>query len=573
MNTVEAVVINWKRPHNVEQVVRALRGQSTPCTITICDTHPDPRFSLPDGALDVADRMYRWGHNTGPYSRFVPLAAYDHEYTFFVDDDMVPGERCVEHFVDTARSVPDFGVIGQLGRVIPESGTYTPRDVSRLPRAREVDILVRGFFTRTRNLHHVAQLRWLMNYVDEAVPEDDMLLCVAMRLCAGLRNYLTPTNPDPATLMNRTELPDPHALHRRPDHLRRRVAFMRAALDLGWPALGWPAPRPADPGPPPLLDTRSRTRAPGAAEHTRITIVPGPNGASAQPGGGNGVGPDGAAGNGRAANGSSGNGSSGNGSSTNRLSGNGVAGRRRSPSRGVLYLALGADYGGLATDSARTLRLHGYDGPVRVVTDRPSRELVDLECETHVVGELPRGFASRFHKTQLYRWSFDRTLFLDADTVVISPISEIWEQLDGHDMAMAPDMHASVAHVLEHSVNDPTRRAPEYQLMRDLGLTGRRYYNSGVMLFRQGTRTADAFDHWHREWTRFRGEDQLALVRAIAASGLRVRTLDSSWNRRPKAFASVDEARASGVRILHFLSRQRTLLTDTYLGVVAEYLG
>lgn len=495
--------------------------------MTICDTHPEPRFALPAEVLGAADRVYRWQHNTGPYSRFVPLAAYDHEFTFFVDDDMVPGRRCVEHFVETAGSLPDLGVIGQLGRVIPESGVYSPRDVPRLPRAREVDVLVRGFFVRTRNLHHVAQLRWLMNYVDETVPEDDMVLCVAMRLCGGLRNYLTPSDPDPATLMNEAELPDPHALHRRPDHLRRRVDFMRAALDLGWPAL-----RPAGPAhaPAPRLP-RQPDR--DQVDRDRVDVVP----AAARPGT------------------------------------NGARRPRRSPSKGVLYLALGEEYGRLATDSARTLRLHGYDGPVRVVTDRPSRDLADLECEAHVVGELSRGFASRFHKTQLYRWSFERTLFLDADTVVISSIGEIWEQLAGHDMAMAPDMHASVGHVLTHSVNDPARRAPEYQLMRDLGLTGRRYYNSGVMLFGQGRRTADAFDRWHREWNRFRGEDQLALVRAIAASGLRVRTLDSSWNRRPRAFASVDEARASGVRILHFLSRQRTLLTDTYLGVVAEYLG
>jgi hypothetical protein len=81
------------------------------------------------------------------------------------------------------------------------------------------------------------------------------------------------------------------------------------------------------------------------------------------------------------------------------------------------------------------------------------------------------------------------------------------------------------------------------------------------------------FARWHQEWNRFRGEDQLALVRAIAGSGTKVCTLDSSWNRRPKAFTSVGEARAAGVRILHFLSRQRSLLNDAYLGEVAEYLG
>jgi lipopolysaccharide biosynthesis glycosyltransferase len=239
----------------------------------------------------------------------------------------------------------------------------------------------------------------------------------------------------------------------------------------------------------------------------------------------------------------------------------------------VLYLALGESYAELATSSARTLRLHGYDGPVRVITDTPSHELTGLECETHVVGSVPGGFSSRFHKTQLYRWSFDRTLFLDADTVVIASIDEVWEKLEGHDMAMTPDLHSSVAHVLANSVTDPKRRAGEFQLMRDLALTDQRYYNSGVMLFQRSPRQAEMFTRWHQEWNRFGGEDQLALVRAIAGTGTRVRTLDSSWNRRPKAFTSVAEARAAGVHILHFLSRQRSFLNDTYLGVVAEYLG
>jgi hypothetical protein len=262
-----------------------------------------------------------------------------------------------------------------------------------------------------------------------------------------------------------------------------------------------------------------------------------------------------------------------NGNGAGKPAKNGNENGRAAVDRGVLYLALGESYAKLATDSARTLRLHGYDGPVRVITDAPSHDLVDLECETLVVGSLPSGFASRFHKTQLYRWSFQRTLFLDADTIVISDIAEIWELLRGHDVAMAPDMHPSVADVITHSVNDPTRRGPEYQLMRDLGLVDRRYYNSGVMLFDQNGRTSKMFNRWHQEWNRFGGEDQLALVRAIAASGARVSTLDSAWNRRPRAFSSVDEARSAGVRILHFLSRQRPLLNEAYLGIVAEYLG
>jgi Glycosyl transferase family 8 len=585
MNKVEAVVINWKRPGNVERIVAALREQSTGCTVTVCDTHLDDQYALSRATLDSADRVYRWGHNTGPYSRFVPLAAYDHEYTLFVDDDMLPGSRCVEHFVDTAQALPGFGSLGQMGRVVPPDGVYKARNVGRLPRPREIDILVRGFFVRTRNLHHIAQLRWLMNYTSEQVPEDDMLLCVAMRLCAGLRNYLVPSDADPETLMNRTELPDPHALHRRPDHIQRRIDFMLAARAIGWLSVS----------PPPMIP-RQLTRA-DLAEPTTVPAGDIPAGCVTADARTAEVVTRGAATAGEVIAPTvdlapvgealanpleiglvlAGNDIDAPKNGTRPPRGD-VGPARTRPgrtggSRGVLYLALGESYTQLATDSARTLRLHGYDGPVRVVTDAPSHELVDLDCETLVVGSLPGGFASRFHKTQLDRWSFDRTLFLDADTIVISSIEDVWETLAGHDMAMAPDMHPSVADVIRKSVNDPNRRASEYRLMQDLDLARRRYYNSGVMLWEHNGRMSRMFARWHQEWNRFGGEDQLALVRAIAATGARVATLDSAWNRRPKAFTSVDEARDAGVRILHFLSRQRALLNDAYLGVVAEYLG
>ncbi|MBL7489597.1 glycosyl transferase [Frankia sp. AgB1.9] len=558
MNKVEAVVINWKRPGNVERIVDALQAQSVPCTVTVCDTHLDDQYTLSQATLSGADRVYRWGHNTGPYSRFVPLAAYDHEYTFFVDDDMLPGARCVEHFVNTAESLPGFGSIGQMGRIVPSDGVYTARNVGRLPKAREIDILVRGFFVRTRNLHHIAQLRWLMNYMAEQVPEDDMLLCVAMRLCAGLRNYLTPNDPDPETLMNRSELPDPHALHRRPDHIQRRIDFMLAARAIGWLSVSPP------PSIPKQLTAADLNGASGdGLRHRRDEASVEQLSAS----------PLDVSLNGHSLNGHGPAAQNGLATQNGKPARQGARPSKPGANRGVVYLALGESYANLVTDSARTLRLHGYDGPVRVITDAPSHELVDLECETLVVGSLPGGFASRFHKTQLNRWSFERTLFLDADTIVISSIDEVWELLAGRDMAMAPDMHSSVADVIARSVNDPNRRAPEYQLMQELGLSDRRYYNSGVMLWDQNGRVSRMFNRWHQEWNRFGGEDQLALVRAIAATGTKVSTLDSAWNRRPKAFSSVDEARGAGVRILHFLSRQRSLLNDAYLGVVAEYLG
>jgi hypothetical protein len=236
--SVEAVVINWKRPRNVARIVAALRTQTVPCTITICDCHPEPDFALDDETVASIDRRYRWTHNTGAFSRFVPAGAFDHAYTFFLDDDMLPGERCVEHFLDAAERVQSFGALGQQGRILEPDGVYRAVQVARHPGFREVDVLVRGYFVPTAVLHQVFALRWRMGYFhDDPHPEDDLLLCVALQVLEGLPCYLTPASDEPQTLANYAELDNEHALFRRPDHLERRTRFLRDALEAGWKPL------------------------------------------------------------------------------------------------------------------------------------------------------------------------------------------------------------------------------------------------------------------------------------------------------------------------------------------------
>src|SRR6476660_2180280 len=99
---VEVVIINWKRPKNVERIIRAMKDQTVPCTITICDCHQGPEFSLSDDITPLIDRIFKWEHNLGAFSRYVPIASYDHIYTFFIDDDMLPGKRCLETVLQAA---------------------------------------------------------------------------------------------------------------------------------------------------------------------------------------------------------------------------------------------------------------------------------------------------------------------------------------------------------------------------------------------------------------------------------------------------------------------------------------
>jgi len=210
-----------------------LRHQSQPCTITVCDCHPSDKFALSEMALPSIDRMYRWSHNLGSYSRYVPIGAYDHEYTLFLDDDMLPGRKCVEHFLKSAKAIRHFGVLGQLGRIVGADGSYFPRNIQRMKMFVEVDVLVRGYFIRTSNLFYLLRLREIMGSFD-AMTNDDLALCISLRLFGNLPLYLTPSSKDRETLMNKEDLDDEFALSRRPEHLRRRNEFLRRAITAGW---------------------------------------------------------------------------------------------------------------------------------------------------------------------------------------------------------------------------------------------------------------------------------------------------------------------------------------------------
>jgi hypothetical protein len=234
MNLVETVLINWKRPKNVAQIVSALQSQTEPCTITVCDCHPSAEFALDDKTISSIDRLYRWSHNCGAFSRYVPTGGYDHQFTFFLDDDMLPGLKCVEHFLRSARQIGDFGVLGQDGRIIPEDGIYRYGHVPRRETFVETDVIVRGYFVSTRNLSYIQKFRWTIGYFDEPLPEDDLILCTALQVSAGLYCYLTPLDPDQETLMNKRELNNDYALSMRSDHLTKRREFLQRARQFGW---------------------------------------------------------------------------------------------------------------------------------------------------------------------------------------------------------------------------------------------------------------------------------------------------------------------------------------------------
>jgi FkbM family methyltransferase len=231
---VEVVLINYKRPANVRAIVKAFREQTVPCDIALIDAAADQEFQLDKEVLDNVDVVYRCNKNFGPFDRYVPIGAFYHEFTYFHDDDMLPGNRLIEHFVNSADSLPGFGVLGQQGRIVDERGGYHPSRVDRRDAPVPVDIVVRGFFVRTSNLPALLQQRTNFGLIPSTELEDDLLLCTAMNMILGLTNYLTPIDVDPETKMNKSEMSGAHARHERWNHVPARTGFCSRAIASGW---------------------------------------------------------------------------------------------------------------------------------------------------------------------------------------------------------------------------------------------------------------------------------------------------------------------------------------------------
>ena len=192
---VEVVLTNWKRKNNLPLIIDAMRNQNVPCTITLIDNAPDESNAVEPHVSDQVDKYFRISRH--PYSSFLRYAShgfYEGDYLLIYDDDMIPGNECVSHFLNHANENPDYGVLGQFGRVV-QSGVYSFRDIPQSKnRFTEVDICVCAYFVRSVPVMAcIDQLKKIVisRKKDFLLQHDDMILAAACRL-AKKKIALTP---------------------------------------------------------------------------------------------------------------------------------------------------------------------------------------------------------------------------------------------------------------------------------------------------------------------------------------------------------------------------------------------
>lgn len=215
--------------------------------------------------------------------------------------------------------------------------------------------------------------------------------------------------------------------------------------------------------------------------------------------------------------------------------------------RGVLYVALGADFLAMALQSAATLRRTSPTLGIAVVTNVSPRTSDEFDWTRATVDVWEfldvASTENRSVKLEMYERSpFLRTLYLDADTSVLSDIEPMFAWLDHHDLAL---------HLQPRGARP---RVADILLADGLRLGDVPHWNSGVVLFRRGADAQEFFATWQAEFRRLGVPfDQAALAATMLRSSARVLTFDARWNSPTTTLTKYDWSHLGGVRIHHYM--------------------
>ena len=201
---------------------------------------------------------------------------------------------------------------------------------------------------------------------------------------------------------------------------------------------------------------------------------------------------------------------------------------------GIIYVATGTDYVDLACQSAASLRASNPDLPADLFTDDLNRAGLDVFDTVHSV---PRNHArAKLDCLSLSR--FDRTLFLDADTLVVGDLGDVWDIADHFDFAMAHDVRRA-----SDLIQEGLDHATPY---------GFPQLNSGVILYRH----SDAAHRFFAEWAgRFHESgvkrDQIILKDMLWSGTERFYVLPPEFNLRRLPILDAWEPLDARVKIIH----------------------
>lgn len=194
-------------------------------------------------------------------------------------------------------------------------------------------------------------------------------------------------------------------------------------------------------------------------------------------------------------------------------------------------------------------------GTAREVDGR-DRRLLDL-CDARIVVDVPDGFnptcANRFLKSRLRSVIEGDFLYLDADTIPVRSLAEVFEAECDFGAAIDVTSLDRNFDVVEKTVPVDDRR-----IFGEFGwkCPPRRYFNGGVLFARDVPVVRCFYEDWHSRWLACQRigffRDQPALNAAIDESAMRVRSLDRKFN----AIGAPSVRVATDVHLYHYFANK-----------------
>jgi len=181
-------------------------------------------------------------------------------------------------------------------------------------------------------------------------------------------------------------------------------------------------------------------------------------------------------------------------------------------SKGVVYVAAGEAYLDLAEQSVRSLKAENPDIEVDIFTDMPNPSRVFDRVHPIPPGVTPK-LASLPHSR------FERTLYLDCDTLIIAPFGDLFDLLDRFELAVSHDVRRTSALIREGCDHATPYAFPQM--------------NCGVLLYRRSAATQQFLADWQTRYARAgRKRDQVTFRDLLWESDLRFYVLPPEFNLR-----------------------------------------
>ncbi len=201
---------------------------------------------------------------------------------------------------------------------------------------------------------------------------------------------------------------------------------------------------------------------------------------------------------------------------------------------GAIYVATGPDYRDLACQSVRSLKIHNPTLQADIFTDKIDFIGAELFDQVHLV---PRSHP-RIKVECMPLSRFTNTLYMDCDTLVVSPFGDIFRLLERFDIAMAHDVRRC-----SDLVQQGAEEATPYAFPQ---------LNSGVVLYRRSAETIAFFADWARRYHRVNEpRDQISLKDLLWSSDIRFYVLPPEFNLRRVTILDAWEPMDARPTIIH----------------------